>query len=104
MDLPRAGWRTSSYSNIGGECVEVATAGGVVGIRDTKDRAGVILALRIRSGQTRTRTCRDARKLPRRDPAGERGYGAFPADLGQELEIPGARIESLSIIIAGVSE
>jgi hypothetical protein len=43
-DLSRAAWRTSSYSNIGGECVEVATAGGIVGIRDTRDRAGAVLA------------------------------------------------------------
>lgn len=43
-DPSRAAWRTSSYSNIGGECVEAATAGGVVGVRDTKDRAGTMLA------------------------------------------------------------
>jgi hypothetical protein len=42
-DLPRAAWRTSSYSNIGGECVEVAADGGLVGVRDTKDRAGAVL-------------------------------------------------------------
>jgi hypothetical protein len=43
-DPSRAAWRTSSYSNIGGECVEVATASGIVGVRDTKDRAGAVLA------------------------------------------------------------
>ena len=43
-DLSRADWRTSSYSNIGGECVEVAASRGVVGVRDTKDRAGGVLA------------------------------------------------------------
>jgi hypothetical protein len=43
-DPSRAAWRTSSYSNIGGECVEVATAGDVVAVRDTKDRAGAVLA------------------------------------------------------------
>jgi hypothetical protein len=42
-DLPRAAWRTSSYSNIGGNCVEVAAAGAIVGVRDTKDRAGTVL-------------------------------------------------------------
>ena len=32
-------WRKSSYSGAdGGECVEVATAGGIVMVRDTKDR------------------------------------------------------------------
>jgi len=43
-DLSRAAWRTSSYSNIGGECVAVATAGGIVGVRDTKDESGAVLA------------------------------------------------------------
>ena len=42
-DLPRAAWRTSSYSNIGGNCVEVAAAGAIVGVRDTKDRAGAVI-------------------------------------------------------------
>jgi hypothetical protein len=42
-DPSHAAWRTSSYSNIGGECVEAAAAGGVVGVRDTKDRAGTML-------------------------------------------------------------
>jgi hypothetical protein len=42
-DPSRAAWRTSSYSNNGGECVEVAAAGGVIGVRDTKDQAGVML-------------------------------------------------------------
>jgi hypothetical protein len=42
--LPHAAWRTSSYSNIGGNCIEVAAAGGYVGLRDSKDRAGAVLA------------------------------------------------------------
>ena len=42
--LSRAAWRTSSYSNNGGNCVEIAAAAGVIGVRDTKDRAGVVLA------------------------------------------------------------
>ncbi len=33
------GWRTSSYSGgQGGNCVEVAAAGGMILVRDTKDR------------------------------------------------------------------
>jgi Domain of unknown function (DUF397) len=37
-------WRTSSYSGgNGGQCVEVATPGRVI-VRDTKDRAGTVLA------------------------------------------------------------
>lgn len=34
-------WRTPSRSNgSNGSCVEVGTAGNVVGVRDTKDRSG----------------------------------------------------------------
>jgi formylmethanofuran dehydrogenase subunit D len=37
-------WRKSSYSGAdGGECVEVATASGVVLVRDTKNRNGGML-------------------------------------------------------------
>jgi hypothetical protein len=42
-DPSRAAWRTSSYSNIGGNCVEVATAGGIVCVRDSQDRPGPVL-------------------------------------------------------------
>jgi hypothetical protein len=65
LDLSRAAWRTSTYSNNGGacvevaavwrksthsnnggECVEVAHAGlGVVAVRDSNDPAGPALAL-----------------------------------------------------------
>lgn len=41
--LSRAAWRTSSYSNNGGECVEVASTDGGIGVRDTKDRAGAVV-------------------------------------------------------------
>ncbi len=38
-------WRTSSYSgNNGGNCVETGSAPGRVLVRDTKDRAGAVLA------------------------------------------------------------
>lgn len=42
MDLTRAKWRKSSYSNgNGGACVEVArNLPGVVAVRDSKDRKG----------------------------------------------------------------
>jgi hypothetical protein len=37
MDMMRAVWRKSSYSgNNGGNCIEVATAGLVVAVRDSK--------------------------------------------------------------------
>ena len=42
-DLSRAAWRTSSYSNNGGNCVEIAAAAGVIGVRDTKHRQGEAL-------------------------------------------------------------
>jgi hypothetical protein len=49
MDAPdfnpsRAVWRTSSYTNNGGACVEVANMPGVVAVRDSKDRHGPVLA------------------------------------------------------------
>ncbi len=44
MDLNRAAWRTSSYSgNNGGACIEVAAAR-TVAVRDSKDKAGPVLA------------------------------------------------------------
>jgi len=43
-DLSRAAWRTSSYSNNGGECVAVAAADANVCVRDTKDQAAAVLA------------------------------------------------------------
>jgi Domain of unknown function (DUF397) len=45
MDLSRAQWRKSSYSNgNGGACVEVArNLPGVVAVRDSKDAEGAAL-------------------------------------------------------------
>lgn len=38
-------WRKASYSgNGGGNCVEVGNLSGDVAVRDTKDRAGAVLA------------------------------------------------------------
>ena len=46
LDRSRAVWRTSSYSNNGGACVEVAgNMPGVVAVRDSKDRNGPVLVL-----------------------------------------------------------
>jgi Domain of unknown function (DUF397) len=45
LDLSRAVWRKSTYSNNGGSCVEVgaqAEAGRVL-VRDTTDRQGPVL-------------------------------------------------------------
>ncbi|MVZ98912.1 DUF397 domain-containing protein [Actinomadura sp. LD22] len=41
MNLTRATWQKSSYSGgNGGECVELASAAGVVAVRDSKDPDG----------------------------------------------------------------
>ena len=36
-------WRKSSYSSSNGQCVEVASAGPVIAVRDSKDPAGPVL-------------------------------------------------------------
>ena len=44
-DLTAAIWRKSTRSGNGGsDCVEVAKLPGVVGVRDSKDRSGPVLA------------------------------------------------------------
>ena len=46
LDRSRAVWRTSSYTNNGGACVEVAgNLPGIVAVRDSKDRSGPVLVL-----------------------------------------------------------
>lgn len=42
-DLTEARWRTSSHSAQGEACVEVASAPGWVGVRDSKDWSGPAL-------------------------------------------------------------
>lgn len=37
-------WRVSTYTGGNGNCVEVAAVGCAVVVRDTKDRAGAVLA------------------------------------------------------------
>jgi hypothetical protein len=61
-DLSGAAWRTSSYSNIGGNCVEVAATGGIVGVRDTQDRAGAVLAFSPEAWQDFATQTRNAAK------------------------------------------
>jgi hypothetical protein len=46
FDPSRAVWRTSSFSNNGGACVEVAdNLSGIVAVRDSKDSNGPVLFL-----------------------------------------------------------
>ena len=45
MIVQFSGWKKSSYSNGGGNCVEVGHVPGLVGVRDTKDREGGTLAV-----------------------------------------------------------
>ena len=54
--LSRDPWRTSSYSNNGGNCVEVATGDGMIAVRDTKRRAGTVLAFSPQAWQQFTGT------------------------------------------------
>ena len=44
MDLTSARWRKSSFSNGGGQCVEVASVGAV---RDSKNAAGPALVVNV---------------------------------------------------------
>ncbi|MEU1603108.1 DUF397 domain-containing protein [Micromonospora matsumotoense] len=44
MTLPQRDWFKSSRSSDNANCVEVRLAGGEVGVRDSKDRSGPILA------------------------------------------------------------
>jgi hypothetical protein len=43
-EFRHAAWRKSSYSNANGNCVEVATSDALVGVRDSKDPTGPVLA------------------------------------------------------------
>jgi hypothetical protein len=46
------GWRKSTYSDgNGGECVELASDGGVILVRDTIDRGGVLLSVSAEAWQ-----------------------------------------------------
>jgi hypothetical protein len=51
QDLSRAPWRKSSYSGNGNNCVEVATAGGLVAVRDTTNRDDVAELFAARTWQ-----------------------------------------------------
>jgi hypothetical protein len=58
--LTSQNWRKSSYSGgQGGECVEVASAPGLIAIRDTKDQgAGPVLRITAEAWKTFTNDIR----------------------------------------------
>jgi hypothetical protein len=52
-ELARATWRTATYTQGNGACVEVAGLdGGRVAVRDTKDRGGVAIVMTAEQWQT----------------------------------------------------
>ena len=61
MTFAQEAWRKSSYSDgAGGECVEVARAADVVGVRDSKNAAGPALVLGPSSWDAFRRTVQGA--------------------------------------------
>jgi hypothetical protein len=55
MDMTAVAWRTSSYSGSnGGTCVEVATVGPAVAVRDSKHPDGPLLAFKAGTWQAFT--------------------------------------------------
>jgi len=45
VEVAALGWRTSSYSSSEANCVQVALGGPAVGVRDSKDPDGPVLAV-----------------------------------------------------------
>lgn len=45
VEVAALGWRTSSYSSSASNCVEVALGGPAIGLRDSKDPHGPVLAV-----------------------------------------------------------
>jgi hypothetical protein len=73
-DFSNAMWRKSTYSMNNG-CVEVAFAGGQVGVRDSKDRTGPMLVFTAAEWEAFIAGARDGRF----DPVHE--LGTAPDDL-----------------------
>lgn len=62
-DHPVTMWRKSTYSGgNGSNCVEVGAVGSVVVVRDTKDRAGALLAFGADAWRRFAATVKDAGK------------------------------------------
>ncbi len=47
VEVAALGWRTSSYSSSQANCVEVALGGPAIGVRDSKDPDGPVLAVPV---------------------------------------------------------
>ncbi|MET7424341.1 DUF397 domain-containing protein [Dactylosporangium sp. NPDC005555] len=47
IDFSRATWRKSTKSQQNGQCVELARVGGVIGVRDSKEPDGPVLAFTV---------------------------------------------------------
>lgn len=62
MDSNSEIWRKASYSNGSGDCVEVGQQAGRVLVRDTKDRAGAVLAIGADAWRQFAATVREARR------------------------------------------
>ncbi|MFG1924559.1 DUF397 domain-containing protein [Cryptosporangium sp. NPDC048952] len=59
LDVNRARWRKSARSGTNGNCVEVGTGVGAIGVRDTKDRGhGPVLAFSRPSWQAFLEGCK----------------------------------------------
>ncbi len=53
IDLSRAAWQKSTYSNNGGACVEVASnLPGIIAVRDSKDPGGPVLIFPLHEWQS----------------------------------------------------
>ncbi|MBF6507859.1 DUF397 domain-containing protein [Nocardia farcinica] len=62
MTAELVGWRKSSYSGVQGDCVEVALEPEVVGVRDSKDPGGAVLAFPRRQWMAFVSGLRDRRR------------------------------------------
>jgi hypothetical protein len=59
LDLSRAAWRKSTYSNNGGNCVEIAHVPGTIAVRDSADADGPALAFTLQQWMAFTGTIKE---------------------------------------------
>ena len=58
VEVAALGWRTSSYSTDQANCVQVAVGGPAVGVRDSKNPDGPVLAIPVTHWTTFLRSLR----------------------------------------------